>query len=281
VTDPAAGAVPLLLGQAVRVDRLDHGVHQLVLTRPSVRNALAAAAIAELGTALDMIHALRETELRLLVLRGEGSVLCAGADVAYMRDQGAADRDANLSDAMLLASVLRRLAGVPVPVLGLLTGAAMGGGLGLIACCDLVIAEDSAVVGLPEARLGLVPAVVAPYLIRKIGVAHVAAMAFTGRRYTAEEALRLGLVQQAVAPADVLAALDETIGNVLRGGPEGIRRAKQLFLDLVALPPPEAETSTAATLAEVRASAEARAGLDAFLARRPAPWVPPQKRQSS
>jgi methylglutaconyl-CoA hydratase len=281
VIHPAALVVPLFSGQAVRLERLDQGVHHLVLTRPSVRNALDAAAIGELGTALDLIGALPETELRLLVLRGEGSVLCAGADVAYMRDQAAADRDANLSDAMLLASVLRRLAGVPVPVLAVLTGAAMGGGLGLVACCDLAIAEDAAVVGLPEARLGLVPAVVGPYLIRKIGVAHVAAMAFTGRRYTAEEALRLGLVQQVVAPADVPAALDEAVGNVLRGGPEAIRRAKQLLLDLVPLPPPEAETFTAAILAEVRASAEARAGLDAFLAPRPAPWVPLEKREGS
>jgi methylglutaconyl-CoA hydratase len=106
-------------------------------------------------------------------------------------------------------------------------------------------------------------------------------MAFTGRRYTAEEALRLGLVHQVVAPADVPAALDQAVGDVLRGGPEAVRRAKQLFLDLVPLPPPEVETFTAATLAEVRASAEARAGFEAFLARRAAPWVPPETRQGS
>jgi methylglutaconyl-CoA hydratase len=281
MTRPAAHAVPLFSGQAVRVERLDHGVVHLILTRPSVRNAFDATAIGELGAALDAIGAVPETELRLVVLRGEGSVLCAGADVAYMRDQSEASRDANLDDAKLLASVFRRLAGLPVPVLGVLTGAAMGGGVGLVACCDVVIAEDSAVVALPEARLGLVPAVVGPYLIRRIGVPHVAAMAFTGRRYTAEEALRLGLVQQVVAPDDLPAALEEAVADILRGGPVAVRRTKQLFLDLVPLPPPEVETFTAATLAEVRASAEARAGIEAFLARRAAPWVPPEKRQGS
>lgn len=281
MTHAAAQAAPLFLGQAVRVERLDHGVVHLVLTRPSVRNALDAAAIGELGASLDAIGALQQADIRLLVLRGEGGVLCAGADIAYMRDQAAADREANLSDAMLLASVFRRLAGVPVPVLGVLTGAAMGGGLGLVACCDVVIAEDAAVVGLPEARLGLVPAVVGPYLVRKIGAAHTAAMAFTGRRYTAEEALRLGLVHLVVALADVPTALDEAVGDVLRGGPEAIRRAKQLFLDLVPLPLPEVETFTASILAEVRASAEARSGLEAFLARKQAPWVPLEKKQCS
>jgi methylglutaconyl-CoA hydratase len=206
MTHPAGQAVPLSSGRAVRLERLDHGVHHVVLTRPSVRNALDTGAIGELGAALDTIGALAETDLRLLVLRGEGGFLSAGADVAYMRERATADREANLTDATLLASVFRRLAGVPVPVLGVLTGAAMGGGLGLIACCDLVIAEESAVVGLPEARLGLIPAVVGPYLIRRIGVAQTAAMAFTGRRYTAEEALRLGLVHQVVAAASLPAS---------------------------------------------------------------------------
>ena len=279
MTHLAGQAVPLSSGRAVRLERLDHGVHHVVLTRPSVRNALDTGAIGELGAALDTIGALGETDLRLLVLRGEGGFLSAGADVAYMRERATADREANLTDATLLASVFRRLAGVPVPVLGVLTGAAMGGGLGLIACCDLVIAEESAVVGLPEARLGLIPAVVGPYLIRRIGVAQTAALAFTGRRYTAEEALRLGLAHQVVAAASLPAALDEMVCDVLRGGPEAVRRAKQLFLDLVPLPSPEIEAFTATTLADVRASAEARAGLDAFLKRGAAPWVPLEKRQ--
>jgi methylglutaconyl-CoA hydratase len=279
MTHPAGRAIPLWSGQAVRLERLDHGVHHVVLTRPSVRNALDAAAIADLGAALDTIGGLGEADLRLLVLRGEGGFLCAGADVAYMREQATAGREANLKDATLLASVYRRLAAVPVPVLGVLAGAAMGGGLGLIACCDLVIAEDSAVVGLPEVRLGLVPAVIGPYLIRRIGVARTAAMAFTGRRHTAEEAQRLGLVHQVVPPTTLPLAVDVAVRDVLRGGPEALRRAKRLFLDLVPLPSPEIEASVASTLADVRASAEGRAGLDAFLTRGAAPWVPPEERQ--
>jgi len=258
----------------LRVERLETGVHHLVLARPQARNALDATLIAELTDALDALAALPEQELRLAVLRGEGDTLCAGADLGYMRGQGGEGSAANRADARLIPGLFRRLAALPVPVVGVLRGAAMGGGLGLVACCDFVIAEDTAVVALPEVRLGLLPAVIGPYLLRKIGLSHTLALAFSGRRHTAEEALRMGLVHQVVSPRDLPLSLAKTVAQLLRGGPQAMRRTKQLYLQLSPLPSAEVETLTAATIAEARASDEARAGIEAFLAGRRAPWLP-------
>jgi methylglutaconyl-CoA hydratase len=265
MSEPAA-----LSGETVRVERHEHGVHHLVLCRPAARNALDAVLLGELSRALDALSAL--PELRLLVLRGEGEVLCAGADLAYMRGRPGRGADENRADADRLPRVFRRLAALPVPVLGVLRGAAMGGGLGLVACCDFVLAEDTAVIALPELRLGLLPAVIAPYLLRKIAAAHVFALAFSARRHSAREALGMGLVQRVVPAAELPGALQETVAELLRAGPEAVRRAKRLFLELCPLPAPEVEALTAAAIAEARASEEARAGIEAFLAGRAAPW---------
>jgi methylglutaconyl-CoA hydratase len=258
----------------LRVDRLENGVHHLVLARPEARNALDATLLAGLANALDTLATLPARELRLVVLRGEGEVLCSGADLGYMRGQGEQGQQTNRADAGLIAGVFRRLAAMPVPVVGVLRGAAMGGGLGLVACCDYVIAEDTAVVALPEVRLGLLPAVIGPYLLRKIGLSHTQALAFSGRRHTAEEALRMGLVHQLVTPGDLPLSLSKAVAELLRGGPEAMRRTKQLYLQLSPLPSATVETLTAATIAEARASDEGRAGIEAFLAGRGAPWVP-------
>jgi methylglutaconyl-CoA hydratase len=278
--DAAGRPLNMVSGQTVRVERLDDGVHHLVLARPAARNALDAAMIAELANALDTLATMPEPELRLVVLRGEGDTLCSGADLGYMRGQGGQGRETNRADADLLPGVFRRLAAMPVPVVGVLRGAAMGGGLGLVACCDFVIAEDTAVVALPEVRLGLLPAVIGPYLLRKIGLSHTQALAFSGRRHTAEEAQRMGLVHQVVTPGDLPLSLAKVVVELLRGGPQAMRRTKHLYLQLSPLPSAMVETLTAATIAEARASDEARAGIEAFLARQRAPWVPEERKKS-
>ncbi len=266
------------MSETLRVERLEHGVHHLVLSRPVARNALDAVMLAELTRALDTLAALPEAELRLLVLRGEGAVFCSGADLGYMRGQVGQGEEANRADADKLPGVFRRLAALPVPVLGVLRGAAMGGGLGLLACCDYVIAEDTAVIALPELRLGLVPAVIAPYLLRKIEASQFLALAYSGRRHTAAEALRMGLVHRIVPPADLPLAVTQTVAELLRSGPEAMRRTKRLFLQLSPLPESTVEALTSATIAEARASEEARAGIEAFLAGRSAPWLPPERK---
>jgi methylglutaconyl-CoA hydratase len=277
----AARPATIVSAATLRVERFDHGVHHLVLARPAARNALDAVMIAELAQALDTLADLPEQDLRLLVLLGEGDSFCSGADLGYMRAQASQSQEANRADAGKLAGVFRRLAALRVPVVGVLRGAAMGGGLGLVACCDFVIAEDTAVVALPELRLGLVPAVIAPYLLRRIGAAHTLALAFGGRRHTAGEALRMGLVQEVVSSADLSRSLARTIAELLRGGPEAMRRMKRLFLELCPLPSSTIEALTAATIAEARASEEARAGIEAFLAGRSAPWLPVQEQKGS
>ncbi len=255
----------------LRFERHSHGVHHLILNRPAARNALDATLVGELTRALAGLSALPEAELRLVVLRGEGEVFCAGADLGYMRgDAGRGAEDDR--DVSRLPSLFRRLAALPVPVVGVLRGAAMGGGLGLLACCDVVLAEQTAVVALPELRLGLVPALIAPYLLRKIAASQVFALAFGGRRHSADEALRMGLVHRVEPAAELSRALRETIAELLRSGPEAARRAKRLFLELCPLPTATVEALTARTIAEARSSEEARAGIEAFLARRSAPW---------
>jgi methylglutaconyl-CoA hydratase len=258
--------------ETLRIERHDHGVQHLVLCREAARNALDAAMIAELTQALDALSALPESELRLLVLRGEGEVFCSGADLGYMRAQAGQGTESNRADAAKLPGVFRRLAALPVPVVGVLRGAAMGGGLGLVACCDYVIAEDTAVVALPELRLGLVPAVIAPYLLRKIGASHTLALAFSGRRHSAADALRMGLVQRMVPPLELPLCLAESETELLKSGPQAMRRMKRLYLQLCPLPSSTVEALTAATIAEARASEEARAGIEAFLAGQSPPW---------
>ncbi len=265
---------PAFSGSKLRVERLDNGVHHLVLARPEARNALDTVLLGELTDALDALAPLPAGELRVLVLRGEGEVLCSGADLGDMRDQGSQSGQRNRAGAARLPGVFRRLAALPVPVVGVLRGAALGGGLGLLACCDLAIAEDTAQVALPEVRLGLLPAVIGPYLIRKIGLAPTLALALSGRRHTAAEAQSMGLVNQVVPAGELPPTLERTVGEVLRGGPEALRRTKQLYLQLSPLPSATTETLTAATLAEARASDEARAGIEAFLEGRSAPWLP-------
>lgn len=261
-------------GRTLRVERLPHGVHHLVLARPAVRNAIDGTMAEELAAALAALADLGAPELRLLVLRGDGDFFSAGADIGYMREQAERSGRENLAAAARLAQAFHSLAALPAPVVGVLKGAAMGGGLGLLACCDLVIAEDTAVAALPESRLGVLPAVISPYLLRKIGVSHTAVMAYSGRRFMAEELLRMGLVQRVVAATDLPAALDGIVADVLRGGPEAQRRTKRLLLELEPLPSAAVEATTTGAIAEARASQEARSGFEAFLARRDPAWVP-------
>ncbi|MGV8039436.1 MAG: enoyl-CoA hydratase-related protein [Thermoanaerobaculaceae bacterium] len=266
------------VGRTLRLERHAHGVWCLVMARAKARNALNAEMVGELGTALATLHALPAGELRVAVLEGEGDAFCAGADIAHMRAQAEEGPETNLGDAMALATVFRRLAGLPVPVLGAVHGAAMGGGLGLVACCDVVVAAQRAMLAVPEVRLGLLPAVIGPYLVRRLGVGHTGTLAFTGRRLTAREGMAVGLVQRVVPAETFDQAVAEAIGELLLAGPEAARRTKALLLSLAPLPAPEVEERTIREIALARVSDEGQAGLAAFLAKRPAPWAPPSER---
>jgi len=268
-------------GATVRVEGLAHGVVRLVLDRPRVRNAFDPRMVRELDAALALLAELGPDAgpdgLRLLLLEGEGPVFCAGADLRQGMEQAGATADENLESARALGRMFRRLAGFPVPVLALIQGAAMGGGLGLAACCDFVLADAATRFATSEVRLGLVPAVIGPYLVRRLGLARAAPLMLTGRRILAPEALELGLVQALLAPGESPeAALTRVLECFLAAGPEAARATRALLLAAAPLPAPELEALAARTLAAARASSESRDGIRAFFAAASPPWALPQ-----
>jgi methylglutaconyl-CoA hydratase len=268
-------AATLFAGATLQVEALAQGVARLVLDRPRVRNAFNAQMILELSQALEQLAALPGDRLRLLLLEGRGSVFCAGADLADMRDQAAAGAQRNLESARQLGRMFRLLAGFPAPVLGYVQGAAIGGGLGLAACCDFVLAEPAAVFATSEVTLGLVPAVISPYLVRRLGLAHAAPLMLTGRRILAPEALASGLVQRLVTAETAEEALTRVLREFLRAGPRAARATRELLLRLAPLPGPELSELSAGAIAAARAGSEGQAGLQAFFQQSPPPWEHP------
>ena len=259
----------------VRVEALPRGVMRLVLARPRVRNAFDAAMIADLSAVLDALAALPVSELRLLLLEGEGEGFCAGGDLAYMKAQAAATAEQNLADARALGGMFRRLASFPVPVLCHVQGAAFGGGLGLAVCADYVLAEANAVFATSEVRLGLVPGLIGPYVVRRLGLAQAAPLMLTGRRVTAAEGLASGLVHRVLSPSAAAGqVLAELMEQFLAAGPEAARRTKALLLEVSPLPDAGLSENTARAIAEARASAEGQQGMRAFFEKAPPPWVP-------
>jgi methylglutaconyl-CoA hydratase len=265
---------PLFAGASIRAEALAQGVVRLVLDRPQVRNAFNGAMIRELAQALEALAA-RPGD-RLLLLEGQGSVFCAGADLADMKEQAAAGAERNLEGARELGRMFRLLAGFPVPVVSHVQGAAIGGGLGLAACSDFVLADPAAVFATSEVTLGLVPAVISPYLVRRLGLAQAAPLMLTGRRIQAREALASGLVQRLVAPGESAAeALTRVLREFLRAGPRAARATRELLLRLAPLPGPELFELTACAIAAARASSEGQAGLEAFFLKSAPPWEGP------
>ena len=263
-------------GETVRVEVLARGVMRLVLDRPQVRNAFNAQMILELSQVLDELAALPEDRLRLLLLEGEGNVFCAGADLAYMKEQAEAGAERNLENARELGRMFSSLAGFPAPVVSCVRGAAIGGGLGLAVCSDFVLADPKAVFATSEVMLGLVPAVISPYIVRKLGLAHAAPLMLTGRRIQAREALASGLVQRLVEP---LEAFDTALARVLReflaAGPQAARATRELLRRIAPLPDPDLFEFTARTIARARAGSEGQSGLRAFFHKTQPAWALP------
>jgi methylglutaconyl-CoA hydratase len=269
----------LFAGETVRLERLTDGVRRLVLTRSASRNALNAKMIEEMSSALGGLAQLdKPSSFRLLLLEAEGQAFCAGADLTYMREQAAQGPAGNLADARALAGLFRRLASLPVPVLAAVRGVAMGGGVGLVACCDVVVTEIGTRFALPEVRLGLLPAVIGPYLVRKLGASVALELTLTSRRLNAWEALAAGLVHRVAQAPDMDRVVAETVTELLCSGPEAARRSKALFLKLAPLPSDEIEALAVNAIAEARASAEGQAGLAAILEKKKPAWVPARSR---
>jgi methylglutaconyl-CoA hydratase len=251
----------------IRVETKE-GVTRIRLNRPEVRNALNDLLISDLHGAFASL----EAATRVVVLCGEGKAFCAGADAEWMKRSKTFTAEENRRDAAAVAAMLQAVDECPVPVIAHIHGAAMGGGAGLAAACDITLAEAGTQFGFPEVRLGLVPAVISTFVLPRIGVRSARRYFLTGERFDAAQALALGLVHEVVAADAIEARIAELCGEILQGGPKALGLAKRLLRDVAHLPRAQAIQETIRVIAEVRVSPEAQEGLSAFLEKRKPRW---------
>jgi methylglutaconyl-CoA hydratase len=249
------------------VDEAD-GILNVTLNRPDVHNAFNEELIAE---AIDLFGGLGESTARVVVLRGTGPNFCAGADLNWMSRMVSYTRDENVRDSSQLARMYALMNECPLPVIGRIQGAAIGGGVGLVAVCDIAIAARDAKFGLSEVKLGILPAVISPYVIAKIGETHARALFLTGERFDAERALRIGLVHRVADDLD--AAVAETIAALKSSGPEAVRECKKLIAHVSSHELIDAIPYTIEAIAARRVSSEGQGGMAAFLKKEKAPWA--------
>ena len=249
-----------------------HGIARLTLDRPEVHNAFNDELIAQLTAALRALG--EDSAVRVVVLAARGKSFSAGADLGWMQRMASYGTDENLADARALAGLMAGLNTIPKPTLALVQGAAFGGGVGLVACCDIVVASEAASFCLSEVKLGLIPAVISPYVVAKIGESAARRYFLTAERFSAERAHALGLVHE-VVPAEALDSAGSKITEALAaGGAQSQAAAKDLIAAVVSRPIDEALIEeTAARIAEVRAGEEAREGIGAFLEKRNPRWT--------
>jgi methylglutaconyl-CoA hydratase len=243
------------------------------MNRPAVHNALNEEMIRELTAAFRSLG--DDASVHVIVLSGRGKSFSAGADVEWMKRQGAAGAVENLAGARELAEMFHAIAACAKPTIARANGAAIGGGLGFVGACDIAIASTGAVFAASEVRLGLIPATIGPYVVQTIGARWARRLFLTGERITSAQAEKIGLVHEAVAPEELDARVDGVIENLLAGAPGAQKAAKDL-VDAVADRPmtPELMEDTAVRIATIRSEPEAHEGLAAFLEKRPASWVP-------
>ena len=248
------------------------GVATICMNRPEVHNAFDDAFIAALTAELRRLDQLPEA--RVIVLAANGKSFSAGADLNWMRRMATYSREENLRDAMALAGLMRTLDGMKKPTVARVQGAAFGGGVGLVACCDIAIASTNAAFSLSEVRLGLIPSVISPYVIAAIGEREARRYFLTAERFDAVEARRIGLVHEVVDSG----ALDETVakmaGQLLKGGPQALAAAKKLIADVSRRSMDDALLAeTARRIATIRVEREGQEGVSAFLEKRPPSWT--------
>ena len=248
-------------------------VARVTLNRPELHNAFNADLIGELRTTFRRLADDPADRLRAIVLSGNGPSFCAGADVNWMRASLGLTTEQNEQDAMVLAEMLDAIDRCPAPVVARVHGACLGGGMGLCAVSDLVIAESGARFGFTETRLGILPAVISPFVIAKIGETHARALFPTGRRFDATRALRIGLVHEVVeGDAALDAAVDTAIADLMAAGPTAARAAKAVVREVRGLPHESTRWHTARRIATQRTSPEGQEGLRAFLEKREPAW---------
>jgi methylglutaconyl-CoA hydratase len=253
----------------LRVSRDGH-LATVTLARPEVRNAFDEAMIGDLTAAFTALG--KAEGIRAVVLTGEGKTFCAGADVSWMRRAAGYSPEENREDARRMARMLRTIDTCPRPVIARIRGAAIGGGVGLAAVCDIAIAARGTVFSLAEVKLGILPAAISPYVLRAIGPRNARDLFLTGERFDADEARRVGLVHAVAEDADLDAAVGRKVDALFSSGPEAVAAAKRLIDTVAPMTIDAAFPITADAIAERRASEEGREGLSAFLEKRKPSW---------
>lgn len=249
-----------------------NGIATIILNKPEKHNAFDDAIIQSLTETL--INLNNDAAIRVVILKAHGKNFCAGADLAWMQRMANYTEQENLNDSIKLASLMRTLNFLTKPTIALVQGATIGGGVGLIACCDIVIAENEASFCFSEVKIGLIPAVISPYVIQAMGARAARRYFLTAESFTAKTAYQLGLVHDVVSSEQLDQAAEKFSQLLLQNSPTAISTAKQLITDVAAQPiNDELIHETAKRIAAIRVSAEGQAGLKAFLTKQPAPWV--------
>ena len=261
------------MSDLLRVER-DGPFARVTLSRPEVRNAFNAALIDELRATFGGFAGEPPDELRGVVIAGEGATFCAGADVEWMRSAIGLSVDDNERDAAAMQAMFDAIDTCPVPVIARVQGAAIGGGMGLCAVSDIVVATADATFGFTETKLGIIPAVISTFVLPKIGESHARALFATGNRFSAERAMRIGLVHEVVDDETALdGRIAELLDEVRSAGPEATRQAKALVGDVRGYPLTEARVEMVRRIARRRSTAEGQEGLSAFTEKRPPRWT--------
>jgi methylglutaconyl-CoA hydratase len=245
--------------------RSQDGVARVTLARPEVRNAFNAEVIRELRDAFLALS--NDGAVRAVVLSGEGKAFCGGADINWMRGALDLSYEQNVGDAQAMSDMFRAIDRCSKPVIGRIHGAALGGGAGLTAVCDIAIAAPETIFGFTEVKLGIIPAVISPFVLAKIGVSQARALFLTGERFDAQRAMAIGLVHEVVALDALNAAVERVLDELRTAGPSAVAAAKALIARVSAATYDETRAITAAAIAKQRVSEEGQAGLRAFLER--------------
>ncbi len=256
----------------IELEYAEKGFATLWLNRPEKNNAFNAEMIRELVLAIDQVQA--NKNLRFLLLRGRGKHFCAGADLAWMQQSAQLDFNANLNDARELAELMYSLYHLKLPTLAVVQGAAFGGAVGLVACCDMAIGAHDALFSLSEVRIGLAPAVISPFVVKAMGERAARRYAMTGERFSGERARELGLLSETYAAAELDDALHGWLDNLMLNSPQAMRASKDLLREASsASVSPALRRYTENAIARIRVSPEGQEGLNAFLEKRKPRWL--------
>ncbi len=257
--------------ETIRIER-EGAVARVVMCRPDIRNAFNDTMIKELREAFAELG--KDEQLRVVVLTGEGKAFCAGADLNWMRRVVEYTYEQNYEDSLHLANLMREIYDFPKPVVGRINGAAIGGGTGLVAVCDIVVAVDSAVFAFSEVKLGLVPACISPYLLKRLGERHGREYFLTGERMKAERALEVGLVNRVASAEEIDDVVQRYVDQLLTSGPKALATCKRMIQAVGDQSLDEAGPFTADMIARLRMGDEGQEGMASFLERRKPAWNP-------